>query len=495
MKKAPRSCPLLIIVFISLVYFSFLVNRGIIFYDEGYIAEASYLVYLGKIPYKEFFFQYTPLSAWLGAIWFKLFGVGILKLRWLALLISVATVSLSYLISEKFLGRLGGFFASLTIMFWTFPHANFLWPSSLSLFFFTLTLFLLLRFYETKNKSYIFWAGASAGLNLLSKQNLGLASLAAFGILSFLTFKKVEKPKILYFYYGAFLVILIGALIISFQNPTFVGISKFISRSVSAGIGETHFWPYPFFSKPNPGFYGIARWAGKMLLYNLAPASLVIGIFLLMKGKLENILLKTTFIFTIVHYWAVSWPTADLAHVGFGVPAIIMLFSSWKKIKIKGMRVFSIFSIIFLLGIGLYKANFMRYYTFEAPFRFQKNPITIREERILVDENHAFLSNSLLKAKEELFGDESVFIHPYAPMIYFILDKEPPVTELYTVDWILNEDSQREVINELKENNVNWVIIEIWRELGSKSQITQYIAENFSSVRKIGGLDVLKKIK
>jgi 4-amino-4-deoxy-L-arabinose transferase-like glycosyltransferase len=129
MKKAPRSCPLLIIVFISLVYFSFLVNRGITFYDEGYIAEASYLVYLGKIPYKEFFFQYTPLSIWLGAIWFKLFGVGILKLRWLALLISVATISTSYLITEKFLGKVGGFFASLAIMFWKFilfyPHAVF----------------------------------------------------------------------------------------------------------------------------------------------------------------------------------------------------------------------------------------------------------------------------------------------------------------------------------------------------------------------------------
>jgi hypothetical protein len=356
-------------------------------------------------------------------------------------------------------------------------------------------LFLILRFYETKNASYIFWAGVSAGLNLLSKQNLGLASLAAFGILSFLSFKKGENHKLISFYGSALVVFLIGALIISFRNPTFAGISKFISRSVSAGIGETLFWPYPFFSKPNLGLYGIARWTGKMLLYNLAPASLVIGIFLLIKGKLENILLKTTFIFTMVHYWAVSWPIADLAHVGFGVPAIIMLFSSWTKVKIKGVRAFSVISIIFLLGIGFYKAFFLRYYTFEAPFRFQRNPITIRKERILGDESHAFLSNSLLKAKEELFGDESVFVHPYAPMIYFILDKEPPVPELYTVDWILDEENQREVISELKKNNIKWVVIEIWRELGSKSHITQYIAENFSSVRRIGGLDVLKKIK
>ena len=495
MKKKPQFCPLFIIVFISLVYFSFLVNRGITFYDEGYITEASYLVYLGKIPYKEFFFQYTPLSAWLGAIWFKLFGVGILKLRWLALLISIATVSLSYLISEKFFGRLGGMLASLTIMFWTFPHANFLWPSSLSLFFFTLMLFLILRFYETKNKKYIFWAGASAGLNLLSKQNLGLAGLAAFGILSLLSFKKGENHKLISFYGSALIVFLIGALIISFQNPTLSGISEFLSRSFSAGVGKTLFWPYPFFSKPNMGLYGIARWTGKMLLYNLAPVSLVIGIFLLMKGKLENVLLKTTFIFTIVHYWAVSWPIADLAHVGFGVPAIIMLFSSWTKVKIKGVSAFSVFSIIFLLGIGFYKAFFMRYYTFEAPYREQKIPIIIKGERIFVDDNHAFFVNNLFQARVELFGDERVFVHPYAPMIYFILDKEPPVSELYTVDWILDEENQREVISQLKENHVKWVVIEIGRELGSKSQITQYIAENFSSDRRFGGIDVLKKIK
>ena len=48
--------------------------RPVFYYDEGFPLLAAQLINAGKIPYADFFYQHTPLYAYLTAGWFRLFG-------------------------------------------------------------------------------------------------------------------------------------------------------------------------------------------------------------------------------------------------------------------------------------------------------------------------------------------------------------------------------------------------------------------------------------
>ncbi len=480
--------PLLLIGVLAFIYFSFFVNRGLTLYDEGYIVESSYLIYSGKLPYRDFFFQYTPLTAYLGAIWFKLFGTGILKLRWLALLFSVATVILGYLISRRFANESTSLLVAATLVAWGFPHANFLWPSSVSLFLLFLILYFLIKFSESQKSLYLFLSVITVGLSLLTKQNLGLANfVGASAFVVFLWLKNKKKFNFWRFYLGMFLILLASVLFINELRELFL-------RSFTVLKGETMLYPYTLISKLEPGFKGLAKWAGKTFVYIYPLCIYLMSAILAIRFKVSNSLWYVLFFLTSLHFFTVVWPTADLVHLSFALPVVPLMIVAYSRQNNSFWKKFVWGSLIIFLAIGFYKTLFMRYYSFETPYRLQQIPVEIRGERIYVDQKHAVIVNDLIKAKNELFKDEPVFVHSYAPMIYFILDKYPPVDELYTVDWLLNTEDQREVVATIKDQELEWVLLESWREKDSQSLITKFITDDFRKVEEIWDFEVFRKI-
>ncbi len=476
LKKPQKYLPFVFGGIVVFAYFAFFLNRGITLYDEGYITESSYLTFLGKIPYKDFYFQYTPLTAWLGAAIFKIFGVGILQLRWLALLVSLATVLLGYLIADKIGGKKIAILAAIAVTAWGFPHANFLWPSSLATLFLFLTIFCLI------NKKYSL-AGISVALTLLAKQNLGLILLVATGI--FVLFRGKIRPFLL----NLALIPAFAFLILISTNPNLSGFTEFFYRSSLIAKGEALTTWYPALTLPPQGVGQIIKWIVKTFLYYSPLVFIFYNLIALFKDKKRNIPNLVIFTISTLFFFTMIWPTTDLAHFTFAVPALIISFVIGTRSKDKILKIFSILCISGFLVIGFYKTLFMSYYTFETPYLKLNNRVTIRGEEIIVDDKSFAILDTLNKEKDTIFKDKSVFVYSYAPMIYFILDKTPPTTELYTVESLLSKKVQNTVVSDLDKYKVDVVILESWRE--ANSDITKYIRSNYQSVGSIWDFEVL----
>ena len=134
----------------------------------------------------------------------------------------------------------------------------------------------------------------------------------------------------------------------------------------------------------------------------------------------------------------------------------------------------------------------MSYYTFETPYLKLRDVIYIKEEKIVVDQKYKVIVETLNKEKNGLFRNKKIFVYSYAPMIYFILEKDPPVYDLYTVENLLSDTSISKTINSLEQAKVDVILLESWRE--SNSEITRYIRKNFKKTGEIWDFEVLERI-
>ncbi|OGM18204.1 hypothetical protein A2V61_01385 [Candidatus Woesebacteria bacterium RBG_19FT_COMBO_47_8] len=481
----------LLIVLLSLAYFSFFLNKGLTLYDEGYIVESSYLTYLGKIPYKDFYFQYTPLTAWVGTIVFKIFGVGILKLRWLALVISLATVLLGYEITKELAGKKNALLIALALIAWGFPHANFLWPSSLSLLFLLVTTLCFIRYSETKNLRYFSLAGIAVWGNILTKQNLGTVSLVTSIVFILLICRGRLVKGFLHFLIPFIAIAGVSLSIILLSNPDFTGIKELFFRSLMAARGQTLYSPYPMLSKLPSNLGEIFKWVIKTYLY-LTPIFFItiLGLSLFIKRSIKPLLVGI-FISSVFHFLLVVWPTADLAHFTFGVPCVLLVFMVATLVYKGPIRKFALLSIFLFILIGFYKTLFMSYYTFETPYLRLRDPVTIRGETIIVDEKYKTIVDFLNDNKDGLFVNRSIFVYSYAPMVYFILDKEPPTRELYTVENLLSKEALVKVVEDLGQAKTDLVLLETWRE--KDSDITRLIRQNYRKIETVWDFEILAR--
>lgn len=491
-KKHPNLALYLIISLPVLIYFSFFLNKGLTLYDEGYIAESSYLTSLGKIPYKDFYFQYTPLTAWVGAIIFKIFGVGILQLRWFALTASIVTILFGYGVAKELTNRVMAAVMALAFVAWGFPQANFLWPSSLSLLFFFITLFCFIKFDKTKNFLYLSAAGAAVAGNILTKQNLGTILLVTSIIFIPLIARKFLLKSFIQFFIPLFLILVAGSSVTFLNNPNFSGIREFISRSLMVARGQILYSPYPLFDRFPNNPSNFVRWAVKTYLY-LSPVLLilVLGLKLFIKRDMKPLIVGI-FISSAFYFFTAVWPTADLAHFTFGVPALLLVFMV-ANLVYKGLaRKIALFSVLLFALIGFYKVFFMSYYTFETPYLRLRNTISIRGEKLIVDKKYKVIVDYLNENKEKIFANKSIFVYSYAPMIYFILDKNPPIYDLYTVENLLSPSAVSGNVDKLEKTKTDFVLLETWRE--SNSEISRFIRKNYRKVGEVWDFEILERI-
>jgi hypothetical protein len=230
----------------------------------------------------------------------------------------------------------------------------------------------------------------------------------------------------------------------------------------------------------------------KFLLY-YSPLFLTLGVLLLWAKKIKLnpaqvivLLLSFTFFLTMV------WPTIDLAHFTFGVPALVLAFTSVSKTSNKMVQRISSAYLLFFLLIGVYKTFFMSYYTFETPYLNLHKSVLIRNEKISVDDKHETVVNALNEYKNGIFKNKSVFVYSYAPMVYFILDKVPPVHDLYTQEGLISENSLQADVKSLGLSPPDFILIEKWRWVDS--EITRFIKANYRPIASIWDFEVWQKI-
>ncbi|MCO5142384.1 MAG: hypothetical protein M9962_04755 [Oligoflexia bacterium] len=159
---------LFLLLFFQAIYLSPLVADWLGFIvDEGYTLDAAQRILKGEVPHRDFFFLWTPGTAYLHAF-LDWLGFGWLQSRWVAALVAALTSSILFSHFSKLdIGR-SRFFFYFLLLFWNFSLWGFPYSSWYAVFFVALSFYFI-------NKNFLLM-GALLGFSFWFKQNVGILS-------------------------------------------------------------------------------------------------------------------------------------------------------------------------------------------------------------------------------------------------------------------------------------------------------------------------------
>lgn len=228
-----------------------------------------YLMLNGFIPYKDVAIAHTPLLIFKLAIFYKIFGVGILQLKIFTWLLVLVTDVLVYIISNKIWKRKVAFFSLFAFMILQiFYDGNGLWFDLL------LAPLALSTFYLSINKKY-FLSGLLFSLMFLTKQT-AVWFLIPIGLKMFSeqsTFNNLKK-----FLFGALVVVIPFLLILLILGI----LPNFYNWSINFGV---------FVLPRSVGQIQLPDL--KNLMVSVFPFSIFIPLLLIKKMKIKNLALWT----------------------------------------------------------------------------------------------------------------------------------------------------------------------------------------------------------
>ena len=154
-------------------------NRGVFFLDQSMIFDGGWRILGGQTPYKDFFIPFGPVTFYIQALFFRLFGV-----NWTAMVLpaclfnAVATLSVIRIVrrlggGSRLLALFGGF---ATAICFQAPFGT-LWLEQTAMFFDLVALLAVVESLDTAGYRRRLWClggGFSLAVAVLSKQNFGI---------------------------------------------------------------------------------------------------------------------------------------------------------------------------------------------------------------------------------------------------------------------------------------------------------------------------------
>lgn len=469
------------LLFVVTVFFSLF---GLFYPDEGYILHTASRLLNGEVMYKAFHFVYTPLSAWIPATFFLVFGESIFVGRVSAVFVAFLSVCALYFLSRKYTKNiLLRFFLPVTYLSWGFSHINFIWPSMVAISCGIFGCF----FYLTQKgwKQYVF-AGFFSGLSLLSKQNIGLSVCICFFILSLLFQNGRLKRNIsglFQFLGGAALVSVVFFLILFSQGALRAFWDNFYLNIFQKIVVEG--------TLNTPLVYGEGVYAWLKFFYYISPLLFSFpALYLCIKKRSPLMLLP---VFCVFVYLAGIRPVTDYVHISplmalSGLPLLpLFIFIRNKKI---------VFPLIFYAALviftGFYNPLFLYYYRWQEPILKQTNFVGGRAGIFLDDKYKDEIPELTTEINALSEKGTYIFINYYAPMVYFLLDRRNPTKYDYLSANAISEVEQQDIIKNLKEKNVQVALThEIVKNDTSLSY--QYIAKHFIKTKQVNDLIIWKR--
>ena len=156
-------------------------GRGWIPHDAGALGQASERILFGELPHRDFYDTYTGGLAFLNAAAFKLFGVGVLSMRWVFFAAYLMWVPVFWMIARRMAGRWPAAIGTLLAAAASLPVYPEGMPSWYNLFLATIGVWALLRHEASGRWPWLVMAGVAGGLSILFKVT-GLFYLAGVGL-------------------------------------------------------------------------------------------------------------------------------------------------------------------------------------------------------------------------------------------------------------------------------------------------------------------------
>ena len=404
-----------------------------------------YALLKGLLPYRDMAIAHTPLLLGKLAIFYQIFGVGILQLKIFTWILILFTDIVLYLISRKLWGKKVAFTALAVFSIWQlFFDGNGLW---FDLF---LAPVALILYYLVKSKRF-FLAGIIFGLGILSKQTF------VWFIIPVL-FSKINYKQ---FIFGG---ILVGVLFSLLLLP--LGIFQgFINWAINFGIFIL------------PGSLGQINLPDiKNLMVSIFPFTILI--LTLFVNKLKNINLITWAIFGSLG----AYPRFEYFHFQPAIPflamgtALVINSFDWNNRLNKSMLTFYILGCLFLFG-----SFFIR--NWGEGTRFFENDVA----QVV----------SFVKANTKP-GDK-IFVMNWWDNIYPLTGTLPATNPwVPQLSWYQEIPGiQEEEISDLKDSKPKLILLQEYSGTGlsayKPSLVYDYVITNYKISNKIDGIEILVK--
>lgn len=210
-------------------------------YEQGYMYTAAVAFENGKMPHRDFFMQYGPVTPMLQGSWMKLFGSHLVQLQYVTVFSLILTATLLFFVLKERFGSSWSVFLTLAWLF-TGPHGN-PWSSVWANYFALFGVYLLSKL-SVKHHSFLFRfvipLTANSFFMLAFFSRVHLLSVIFSVTIWILFFADKTFPR-LQFFFSLFLVSMV--FIVTFWH---LGIlSPWYEQCIS--------WPLDFYLGKGPG--------------------------------------------------------------------------------------------------------------------------------------------------------------------------------------------------------------------------------------------------
>jgi hypothetical protein len=480
--------------------------------DEGIVVQSAYRIYLGQVPYQDFFTAGTPGSYYWTSLFFSIFGPTFLAVRIGTLIISAiillttcfilkacgARSLLTYLLAAVFLAHFGGPYWFIASHHWV------------ALAFSLISLLLLLpKQHSPPAPVRILLSGAFAAATALTLQHLGgLWILCVFVSFFGMTGRERKRyffnfsagialltiPVAIYFASKAGLSTLFYDLVTfpltqyskieAHQGMDVSYFGKIFNMALSAWNAESSLFGWA-------RFVSIASLAVGVLVINILPLLGLGGLVYLWKNKyFSRPTLLALSAFFCAQYLKVLFRVMDQTLV-FAAPASILIILSVFEHLRQNESAKKFTRLFDICWLSLFACVCVSTLTFHlvAPRGLTQTPSG--PVYSLTEADYKTLQELKIFFAERKSLNEPIYCHPYSPMLYFLFQTENP-TDYDTLSYPMATPEQiSDVITTLERTNNRWVFLTTQVE---GDPFVRYLEKNYRLKKKLPlGLILEKK--
>lgn len=508
-------------------YLAYGSTRGITVFDEGFICYQAERVSHGGIPYRDFWSVYGPGQFYLLAFFFKLFGTSLLVGRIYNVAVQWLIVLLSYGISRRLSGPLGGLATCVTVAIWLQFDRTVLYPVVPALMFSLMAFLVTARFPASWHRNLL--AGALMGCCALIRHDLGIYGFTALLILvvgqsfRFGTINanqsspslKDQSKQFLICSSGFVLIVAPAVIALMWTVPHQLLYQAFVDYP-SHGYSQYRSMPFPLFqgmsiirNRLNSAIYGLP------LLIPIATATLVCVHWSIVRREPKRLLLGIAILVFDVGIWYSAWIRPDYPHMVSPMVASLILFP-WLLHLVMSLNV--TWPIRFLLGsfvlssvafLSVKCASQANLDPWVRGVRF--HPLEIDRAKgisVTKDESTTGLADAVRYIRDKTAPSELIFVGnsrhdrlvDNATMFYFLSARDSATRYSELDPGIATTASvQSQIVSELTTHRVRYIVL--WTaspggepNLSSRSDSTildQFIRTNYTQVAKFGAYSIL----
>ena len=467
------------------------------FSDEGYIWYGSWRTALGEVPLRDFRAYQPGRYVW-SASWSFVLGNGILGLRASAALFQFIGLAFGLAavrrISASWLTVWG---IGFLFLLWMYPYYK-IFEHALILIFLYTSIVLI----EAPTLRRHFGIGVLVGLMaMFGETDAFTGTVSSFGLILFIWFKADRSDllkKLAAWAAGitvGYLPMLVAFVLLPGFFESFLQRIFFVFQRDTLNLPLPVPWPWTI--NFNTGKIKLGHHLSKGIFFLLLPSfCAIVGFYLIrMKDDLKTRAPLIASFFTLSTYIFYSFSRADIGHLTFSIPPLILGILSLPRFRhapLARIQFAGAFLALFVLSSFAVGTQHPLY----KKLRAGKNPyleVSVLGDRLWVPPQTAELLRVMQAINAGIGQEERILIAPHWPGFYPILQRKSPWWDTY-IAWNTSEHEQDQMIAALHSPPVDWIILGdvslggtyVLEFRRTHTQVWNYIQENYVPIEGTG---------